>query len=711
MLKRGRRQGMRAWWWCCVAAVTFASPLYAERVQVQVQAQAVGAAAAAPLFDEGDIRGFAFPRADEDLLESLAAFDEHLATEAWEKAFRAMPELIKASEHLLVPTSDGVYMPIRMRMREKLAKLSPDGRDAFQLFYDGKARATLADLRGDDAAASPQAIARARELFDLYFISSVGDEAADWLGDAYFERGQFGIAARTYQAILDHHASTGLDEVKLRVKRAVALHRGGYRDAFNDTRAATRQRFGDREIVIAGRPVGVADYLDSLGPVKAGSADAHDPARAAGEPAMPAKDAETAWSMQITSSKYRARLVEVSRSNYMAQWSGLNSFVPPVAMDGQRLYGNWLGVVFAVDLDTGKLVWWHGRFGDMTERLQQTTQSWETTVAQFAVTAADGAVLSVGVRPEQLGQAAPFRLTAYDAATGRQRWTSAGSQGIEGHDVLSKPRVLGGEVLIVSVPEGGSAATLTALDLASGQPRWSVPLGTPEMVMSYRGQQVPPVFNLYADGELLYVLTNNGALLVIDTVTRQLQWAVKYEPPVGTGSRVTNLAQFPGARAFAAGDIVAAHGLIYIKEARSAEVLAIDPAERKIVWRRPLDEADTLVAADGQRIYAMGRELMALDAKNPRKMLWAPSLPNSTDAYEVIDTGDTLVVFTAGGLFAYSKNNGDVKQIYRGRDTTTGGRVLVGNGLVVTVSMEAINAYPLPGGEVATADTPPGEGR
>ena len=81
----------------------------------------------------------------------------------------------------------------------------------------------------------------ARTIYDRYFITSVGDDAANWLAEDYFEQGQFADAARCWKSIFDFHPDTNLPEAKLLVKRAVACFRGGLDDEFRSVRQQLAQ--------------------------------------------------------------------------------------------------------------------------------------------------------------------------------------------------------------------------------------------------------------------------------------------------------------------------------------------------------------------------------------------------------------------------------------------------------------------------------------
>ena len=49
----------------------------------------------------------------------------------------------------------------------------------------------------------------------------------------------------------------------------------------------------------------------------------------------------------------------------------ISASVPPSATDGKRVYLNWLGIGFAVDAQTGKLLWRTRKFSELSNMAQQ----------------------------------------------------------------------------------------------------------------------------------------------------------------------------------------------------------------------------------------------------------------------------------------------------------------------------------------------------
>ncbi len=101
---------------------------------------------------------------------------------------RGSTRLAESKQSGMVRTDGGFLVPGRRRVRESLASLPPEGKQAFRLFYDPKVRQLLEPLDvnhaaagGASGAAPPDELAILREAFDRYFITSAGDAAADRL--------------------------------------------------------------------------------------------------------------------------------------------------------------------------------------------------------------------------------------------------------------------------------------------------------------------------------------------------------------------------------------------------------------------------------------------------------------------------------------------------------------------------------------------------
>ena len=108
------------------------------------------------------------------------------------------------------------------------------------MFYDAEAKKLL------DAADGASELKNLEQIFSAYFITTVGDNAADRLGDLYFELGRFDRAADCWLAILRERPDTDLSLALISVKAGVALSRAGAGPSSSRFapiwRAATRTR-------------------------------------------------------------------------------------------------------------------------------------------------------------------------------------------------------------------------------------------------------------------------------------------------------------------------------------------------------------------------------------------------------------------------------------------------------------------------------------
>ncbi len=132
-----------------------------------------------------------------------------------------------------IDRGDGVLVPSRLLVRGLLAGLPSAGKTAYRLFYD--AQATHSGTR------PPACRSRAtwRRSSTNHLISSVGDRAADRLGDLYFERGDFEQAIAAWQTCSTYCPDSKLSKPQTLVKIATALARAGRWNEFRDDRASS----------------------------------------------------------------------------------------------------------------------------------------------------------------------------------------------------------------------------------------------------------------------------------------------------------------------------------------------------------------------------------------------------------------------------------------------------------------------------------------
>lgn len=652
-------------------------------------------------------RGFSVRKEDPKIIDALEDFKRHSQKKAWELAFRAIASVSEKDPKGMVPAGDGVMVPTRQRVWQALAQLPPDGRDAFRLFNDASAkqkfdRATAATA-GEDLAAL-------REIFQAFFITSIGDEAADRLGDACFEAGDFLAADAAWKAVLDHYPDTNLSKTRLRLKRCAALSRAARWDAFDEVAASLGPDGAAETVRLAGRDMPASQFLASL---REASGDAgggvelatqtQTTADATGPLEFPQEN-KPLWQLQFMDETVKQRLNQALQN--MGWGNGMeapvSAAVPPSATDGKRVYLNWLGIGFAVDARTGKLLWRTRKFSDLSNQAQQLVYG-GVNIARYHLTLNGNRVLITGLPLDQVNQGAggSYRLVCHNAENGSVLWSTKTGDGAP-WSVASSPLPLGDTIYIVASRTNQQELHLLAMSADKGKLTWSVPLGTPQVGVDYRGiSQGPSPALLYHAG-MIYVVTNNGAVLAVNLAGRRVDWAFSCEPPPIMSGYVmfipNNVRRMPVKTPGAA---FIRDSVLYFKESGGYVLYALDLAGPSLKWKRAADPSDTIAGFGPGSLYTVGESVSSIDLAT-RAMRWSTSLPTETGMLRPILGGDRLYVFSGRGVMQIDTANGDpAGRPFRGADLESLGGALYRTGdRLVSVSNLAVTAYPLPPAEV-----------
>tara|TARA_R110002095_G_scaffold191382_2_gene168958 strand:+ start:1134 stop:3290 length:2157 start_codon:yes stop_codon:yes gene_type:complete len=641
---------------------------------------------------------------DEKKLNLLDDYERYVRHRMWEKALTALKELSETkSTSPLLPTADGFLVDAEQRIFLALVSLPAEGREAFRLFFDGKARKEFEELSAQTGYLNPKALKDAQKIYAQYFLTSIGDDVADLLGNDAFERGEFAQAARYWRSILDHHSDTSLSEIDLNVKYALALIRSRQPEQAAANIQVISQQFSGKKVTLGGDSVDPVDYLQSL--LTAESAlsnpsanESHAESNSVDHPVQlsPAKN-KPQWQMTYLD-QTAAQAIENSQSDYYGRGKSYATFVPPLTVDQKRAYINYFGVCFAVDLPSGKLVWRNAKFQELGTHFNNHGFHQSTNLKQYQITVSGDYVLATLIPQKEMNHyRARYRLIAYQAETGKERWTA----NIGNESFISKPLVEDDHVYIVSHTQNNMLLTLNSLELKSGKKEWSIPLGTAVSGNSNNGMQKMPVPILQKQGDNLLILTNNGALFEVAIPAKSINWVFRYPYKVEQGNENYYYAAVDEeTQLHTDGQMMRDRDLIYFKEAGADEVFALDLAAKRVVWKRPVKPSAQLVGLDQKNIYLLSRELEALD-RETHQLNWAVLLPVAAGGLSALIAPKAAWVFTSRGIFEVSKTNGDIINIFRGSDLTSlGGAIDLQNGLVICVSNQAVTAY-------ATSPQPP----
>ncbi len=134
-------------------------------------------------------RPFQLPPATPEVKEALDDFDRFGRRGAWERASKSLYSIPDAQTVRFIDGENGFVIPVSSKRRSLLASLPTEGMAAYKTFHDADAKKLF------DEADGPNQLRDLERVYSSYFSTTVGDNAADRLGDLYFELGRFDRAA------------------------------------------------------------------------------------------------------------------------------------------------------------------------------------------------------------------------------------------------------------------------------------------------------------------------------------------------------------------------------------------------------------------------------------------------------------------------------------------------------------------------------------
>src|ERR1017187_10549038 len=149
-------------------------------------------------------RPLQMPPASTEVKEAIDDFDRFGRRGAWERALKALYTIPEDQALRFVDGEKGFIIPVARKRRLVLGALPSAGQAAYRLFYDALARKLF------DEAGGAAGLKNLERIYSAYFSTSIGDNAADRLGDLYFELGRFDRAADCWLAVLRERTDTDL---------------------------------------------------------------------------------------------------------------------------------------------------------------------------------------------------------------------------------------------------------------------------------------------------------------------------------------------------------------------------------------------------------------------------------------------------------------------------------------------------------------------
>ena len=347
-----------------VVCVALATQAFAQRRLMNVNGQVVfvnnwtvGGADGAEKLPPG----FQLPAKASDVQETLEEFHRLVGHEQWEKAFKSLDTLATKTTSGFIDRGDGVQVPSRLLMRSLLASLPAGGRSAYRLFYDAQATALL------DKATGGAEVDNLSKIVNSHLVSSVGDRAADRLGDLYFKRGDLNQAISSWQAIETYCPESKIPKGQLLAKVAIALARAGHSNELATVGEALRTRYASEMIEVGGQRLTAGELIARLARPPSPSIRPRRPAPADFD--FPAS-VQPMWQFRFETKHDPNNPSQPFALTDIYGRPRANDFNIPAAADNERVYVNIFGVEMAFDLVTGKLVWRSGKLHQLANPQQ-----------------------------------------------------------------------------------------------------------------------------------------------------------------------------------------------------------------------------------------------------------------------------------------------------------------------------------------------------
>ena len=635
---------------------------------------------------------FMLPSQPAEVSEALEDFLRLSKRGTWSKAFSSLDKIIAAKSTGLVPGRDGLMLPGKKVVQQSIAALPAAGKDAYRLFHDAEAKTKYDQSVG----LSEQTRQNLTAVAEDFLFTSSGDLAADQLGDYCFEEGDLDKAAEAWNSLLQFRPESRLPQANTIAKLATAYARN---ERWEDLERLKRQyldRFADENIDFGGNKTTLKDYLARL------SVDSRRPDNitAEGEDIVLPNETTVAplWQFRLLKKAEGPRLnVQRGRQiivNGMLVQANFQVGMPST-VSNNRIILNLLGCHFALDLETGKLLWRNGKFYELMQQFAQ-GNVWHPDRNRIA---SDGdTVWSTGRAADQVNNhGAPFHLFAYESATGKEIIGPKTVPELANWNIYGKPLVTREAVFVTATRANqGTELHLLAIAATRGAILWNTLLGNykTDINQDYQyggiGSALPEIT---LHGQKLYVDNHIGALLRVDAKSGGLEWGIAYEaaaPPVNRWGWYNSV---PKSSYF--GEPIFSDDKLFVKGGKSSKLVVIDPNTPAVLWKRSIDERSRLIAVDSQRAYLTGDELLAIDL-NTRKLAWSHRLPQGTTHVSPLVTRSRIYQFTPRGIYEINKADGKLVRLFRGADLeSTGGALHLANNTLVAVSNLGVTAYSL----------------
>lgn len=620
----------------------------------------------------------------------LMRAEEGIARRDWKLAIDSLQRVIEDRAGTLVPRDDGanegglLFESGRRRALRRLATLPAEGKLAYRVLYDGKAKGLFERARAASDPAGMQAVV------DRFLLTRYGDDAADWIASRAIDEGRFGEAAALLNDILTYVPDHDVPPERVYAKLWAASTFKGFPDEALKAVESYRQHVAEK----GGAPDRFAMIVEALGDEWAartrqllaeseGSRESLP--RRMGPQLTPSLGGPVPWGYELTGTA--ADL-----------WRRIADFhpgeAPPIPrMDlvgnGQQLFVRTPGGCAALDMEDLSLVWQAAatslpraavveepRRGLSPATLSRPSGPYvEDTANQISLAhglvftierqgtsefidrdrVRAGGVLFMRAGPRTLRGISGTRLIAYDSQTGDTAWQRGRTD--DGEDVLanvrfSSPPIAVNDQLWAPYMQG-SDLYVAALRPEDGALQKRVLLGSIWEPLQGRDRypQREPVTPMTLHEGVVYVPTGVGAVAAVDVSGMHVRWIFVYDARSG-GRRSADIPTH-----WAASGPMVEGGVVVLAASDHREVLGIDAATGEHLWSAPVEGCSYPIAAYGGKVWFGGQRIACLSLNDGRE-LWSHELTDTPTGKAAL-CGDLLHVPVATGLLTLNGVTGE----------------------------------------------------
>lgn len=601
----------------------------------------------------------------------------------WKVAIDAFQRIGEQYGGELLSAEGDLYESGRRCVRRLLAELPPEGLATFRLLNDAEASALYARARRDHN------LDALRSVVDRYFLTTIGDDAADLLAAWLIDVGQPAEALALLDDLERFYRDRDVPAGMVAARRAIALAMLGDLSAAEELE---QQADGSLQpsIVPGDWHQGVGELAHAVWGFEAAaraSATGGWPALLGGgrclgrmpaiEPRLmdisewrvwidseePAEDAfgiplsypivgggrlivKTGTQLLGFDPETMQRVWQTAPSaasfDPVASMWGRQPLIIPTPDGGYRLQG----VVRSDDVS-----WVASVVGDVVCYIDLWGRSVVTEADPVAADTPQGAAAATGV-----SLARANRLVACDAASGAVRWSRGRSSRPD--DPLAQvtfrslPVPAGDD--IVALYERGAELLLGRLDRATGALLAERPLcGVPGLAWGPGDCLMISA----ADG-LILVPTDRGCLLAVNAHDLSLRWVLRYAGKRGRSG--PDWWETDGSRAqrgWALSPPIIAGATVLLAAADTDELIAVDRRSGRLQWRLSRQDFRYVAAADRLSCWLVGRRAAAVDLATGQ-LRW--SLPVGSVTGRAALSGDRLYLPTSRAVLVLSAQTGEL---------------------------------------------------